>query len=325
MRAKNKPKRLSTSIKKVKGRGARQPKLVDVALIQPHRQPATGYPVFIRKEVGKKIWQVTGDQYRWYLFEQSKKEIGGVPSSSYVIGSTYAKGKGHENWLATHTFEEAMRILHDAQERGTRIHASIAHILKHGKIDPDDNSYTFLDGKFLNALEVQALNAFEKFYRIIRPVALGSEQVVINKKDGYGGTYDFLGVADEGAIRSYNTRKESCGIKFSGVTKSILLDWKSGKDVYDSHMMQTASYAEIIDVDYYGVVHLAAKNRFGFKLYWVNRRTLETNYRPNEDDEGMMIGPNHFEAFKHCLALFNMYHGKELPAVLESNKVISIK
>lgn len=297
-------------VKKVSARAKKQPDLKRVNGISEYidRKPVSGYPVIVRREVSPEITQVTTNKYRWYIFKQTKHEFHVVPSVTYVTDSVYAKGKGFDNWQQQHSIEEAAAILYEAGDRGTRIHAAICHAILHGRLDFNE-SYSFLEGRPFSPREVTQLESFSAFWKTLKPKTLKIEQPVINTELGYGGTADFLGVVDEGALLSFNARKKDNGLEFSGKPTTILWDWKSGNNLYDSHKMQVAAYANELQPEYYGLVQLGTKNGNGFKLWFARR--------------GDLLEP-HFEAFKHCLSLFNIYHGKEKPEILNLKSSISI-
>lgn len=300
----------TAAVKAVKSRIKKQPDLKKVTGLtsEPERKPVSGYPVIVRREVAPNITQVTTDKYRWYVFKQTKKEFHVVPSVTYVTDSVLAKGKGYNDWLSQHSFEEAASILHEAGDRGTRIHAAICHAILHGRLDFNEN-YSFLEGRPFSAREYVQLKSFAAFWKMLKPKALKIEQPVVNIELGYGGTTDFLGVVDEGALLSFNARKKDNGVEFNGEATTILWDWKSGNNLYDSHKLQVAAYANELKPKYYGLVQLGTKNGNGFKLWFARR-----------DDPA----EPHFDAFKHCLSLFNIYHGKERPEIINMEAEINL-
>lgn len=277
------------------------------------RTPPSGYPVIIRREVAPNIIQLTlKNRYRWYILKATKKAFHVVPSTSYVVDCTVPKGKFHENWLLQHSFEDAAAILNEAATRGTRLHAAVCHAILHSNLDFDfqKNPYTFLEGRPFTTREYEQMICFEKFWKTLRPVAQKIEQPFVNVELGYGGTFDFHGFIDEGALLSFDARKKENGVNFSGKTVSIVWDWKFGNHIYDSHMYQASAYAEAVQADYYGVVHLGTKTKNGFKIWFAKR---------GDPDEP------HFEIFKHCLALFNLAHGKERPEIVSMGSTISLE
>ena len=175
------------------------------------------------------------------------------PSSTTIL-SVLPMSYWFKEYLQTHTKEEADKLLRAAGFQGSKIHHTIELILKGEVISPSgiteeqltktqlisDEDYG--DVELLDYLkkpytekEDKMMKGFLNWFNEYKPETLESEKIVFSDRHKYAGTVDWVG---------YITKK-----KMNKKTEEIvenkevcIIDWKTGKGLYESYDMQVASY-----------------------------------------------------------------------------------
>lgn len=169
-------------------------------------------------------FQVTTVDERFYAVVEKDKETNlpmydYYPSSSWVCGY-YPKGKGFEAYLKQNGFDSD-DILVSRGARGTKIHHACEKIILGEKLEIDTKVFDGVGESELTVDEWQAVKSFVDWNNEVKPKYILSEKTVISRKHRYGGTIDVL-----------------CEI--GGET--WLIDFKTAKEVYMSHIIQLSSY-----------------------------------------------------------------------------------
>jgi hypothetical protein len=142
----------------------------------------------------------------------------------------------------------ASEILNEAAEIGSNVHAGIDKFVKTGEL----NYLNKNDEELWKWEEWELLCRAMEFYEIFKPEILAHEFSFANDELGYGGIIDMI-----------------CKINDSVLGNLIwLIDYKSGNNIYDSHYLQIAAYADAwtkLNPDYKiqrcGVLHLKADTK----------------------------------------------------------------
>lgn len=317
MKTKARNQKLPALVKKQALKLAKGKKAIHGQEVDVQRNPKRGYPVIIRREVTKGVIQLTLSNKRWYIKEIDNKTCKVAPSVSYINDSVMTKGKGYEQWVGSMGVEEAARILAEASDRGTRVHAAITHAIIHGSIE-FLGEYEFLEGRPFTGREFDLIHHWGNWWRTFRPLAAELEFPFFNEEEGYAGTIDFFGAIDEGLLLSFNSRKTGNGLERNGKSVPVVLDWKTGNDIRESDRMQIAAYMNAVNSEYGAIVRVGAKNKNGFEM--------NVMHRTREGHIGLYDEPdkNYLAAFNHCKALFNIFHGDELPDVVKFNSTFTL-
>lgn len=201
----------------------------------------------------------------WY---QSKTD----PSVYYPSVTTVnqmPKGKYFEKYLADQeSYEESQRLLHEAGERGTRVHDASEKIEAGKKVYYGE----------LNEDEYELLMGFINWHKEYNPECIEVEKVLVSDKLKVGGKMD----------RLYKIGDEY-----------IVFDLKTSKTkIFDYHWTQTSAYAHMVEEEMGIKVHKTAILRMtprAKKLYqyeerkrteWLKdlkqfKRNLDTYYYQN--------------------------------------------
>jgi hypothetical protein len=125
---------------------------------------------------------------------------------------------------------EADQIMIDAAARGSKIHHAIQKVIAGETLEMDTLVFNGQSGKEeeLNIDEWGVVKTFIDWNNEVKPIYLLSERTVISKKYRYGGTLDAV-----------------CKIG----DKTYLIDFKTSKSVYTSHIVQISSYKQALIED----------------------------------------------------------------------------
>jgi len=167
------------------------------------------------------------------------------PSSTTIL-EAYPIAYGMREFLQVNTKAEAEKIKNEAAIRGSKIHHTIELMLKGEKIDPSgmtENQITLLglsDKKLVSYLkdpftekEDKMVKGFMTFWEDYKVELVESEMTVYSKKFGFAGTLDFIGYihVPQKKGKTEEVKKEL-----------VLLDFKTGKGLYEEYNLQIASY-----------------------------------------------------------------------------------
>lgn len=174
---------------------------------------------------------------RWY-----REDSGPWVPSVTTITDMYPKPELYR-WYGNHTSYEAACSERDAAgERGTMIHTAIQDLI---------NGQT-VDVRGWESRPLKQLQGFINFWHEKNPVVHDLERMVTHYGFvPYAGQMDFVGEID-GEV--------------------WLIDWKSSSDVYPSHHIQTAAYANAFEIDTQtpidrrGVLLLKSNTKKGWQL-----------------------------------------------------------
>lgn len=178
---------------------------------------------------------------RWY-----REDSGPWVPSVTTICDMYPKPE-LLRWYGQHSSYEAACAERDAAgERGTMIHTAIQDLI---------NGET-VDVRGWEPRPLKQLQGFINWWHEKMPVVHHLERMFVHSGEiGYAGQVDFYGEIDE---------------------EMWLIDWKSSAEVYPSHHIQTAAYAEAIgDIDRRGVLLLKANTKKGWQLVESDRHQYD--------------------------------------------------
>lgn len=189
----------------------------------------------ITKEVKKDLLQITTTDERWY-------QVNGIylPSVTWIL-NYLPKGFAFEQWLKTHG-QNADDIKNLAGKRGSVIHAVLEQLLLGNEVKHDD--------KFLNNItgEMQEITAEE-----------------------YAKAFTFLDWYKNNDIEVIQTEGTVSDGQVAGTVDLIckigkqywVIDFKTSKQIYNTHLIQVARYRRMLEKDYPGIkggVLLIGKN-----------------------------------------------------------------
>ncbi len=218
------------------------------------------------------------DGIRYYAFEDGSKLVG-VTS----ILRALPEPMGLTLWKARNP--RSVLIAQDAATRGTLLHYRIGTFLakqsglpmpplelKPGTPPPDAEMVAFVQ---------RAWGQFEDWWKTYQPKPLAVEVTVRNFALGYAGTIDFLCTIDG---------------------KVWLLDWKTGKSVYEKYRAQLWAYKAALE-------EMATKPAARYPAP-ENLGVLRFDPRPGEDYEFADIGDGDGDLFLQALENFHKNNPK---------------
>lgn len=148
-----------------------------------------------------------------------------VPGVTTVIDKTLPKpalvywafeqGKSYERGEISGLYDKR----DEAADFGTKVHELVEKTIK-GKLDPaelDDVPHGVRFG----------YEAYLDWQSMTKLKVIATELEMVSEKHGYAGTPDAIGQI--------------------GDNQMVLLDWKTSKGVYDSHLIQVAAYANLLE------------------------------------------------------------------------------
>lgn len=188
--------------------------------------------------IDRKINRVTFLDSRFYFFEEGDIY---VPSVTTILES-YPKSFGYFEWLKK-VGDDADEIRDEAGRKGSIIH-KMTEDLDNGDtvnlLDKDDNPLCKMS-------EWAMFERYVEFRNRFNPKILSIELNMASEKLGYGGTLDRI-------------------IELNG--KRILIDLKTGNNIYAHFWLQQAAYKELYlekfpknKIDAVGILWLNAKTR----------------------------------------------------------------
>ena len=215
----------------------------------------------IRREVAPGIVQITLDESRWYRVEIDTNEYEYYPSVTWILES-YPKDYAFHKYLASlPSFEVGQQILHDAGNRGKKVHAGVEKLLRNELLSIHDimpNQYEEFTGK-----EWQYVLTFTEWWKKYKPLVINIEEVIYNDEFNYAGTTDLICKIDQGRFAKGG---HDTGEFFTGI-----VDWKTSANIYESYKLQIAAYAQSYDpekLDFIGIVRLGSRHKCGYEFWY---------------------------------------------------------
>ena len=189
-----------------------------------------------------------------------------VPSVTTILGILGKPALIHWAWTMGCEGKDYRAVRDDAATVGTLAHYLILCYLKREAPDTSEYSAEDID---------RAENALLKFWdweksHTIEPILV--EASLISECYGFGGTIDFYGVVDG---------------------EETLVDFKTGKALYDEHFLQLAAYEQLLAENDYLVSAV--------KILRIGRDSDE-----GFEERSMGIMANQLEVFEHCRGIYNL-------------------
>lgn len=209
-----------------------------------------------------------------------------APSVTYILQCVYPTGFGLIDWIGNVGNKRADEIKNESAEEGSFVHESIEKILKGFRISNEEINTVFKNHK--RALKVKrCLQSFINWYNEFKPEIISTEKTIWNEEHCFAGTLDL-----------------KCRINDEIWT----VDFKTSKDVHDSHKVQVSAY-RFADGDEgkCAILHLgnSTKKRYSwievdydkyfhqFTQFNTTFKILYPNAKPNEE-----TFPEYFEIIK---------------------------
>jgi len=188
-----------------------------------------------------------------------------APSWTHVLGETWPRSIGLEQWRGDVGNQRAEEIMVAAGEEGTYVHDAIHSLLKGGWLASDDVRRTFPRARALKPL--RCLQAFLDWAAAFKPEPTALESVTWCDDPRVAGTMDFYGWIQR-PIRKGNSVAASPD---EGDRVTAILDWKTSKSLHDQHRAQVAGYvfserAGGTVVDVAGILHLGNATQHRWSL-----------------------------------------------------------
>ncbi len=178
----------------------------------------------VDKEKG--IIQVTTCDERWYDIEKKGKDgkvaYDFIPSVTW-IASYYPKGTEFYKWLAKHGWDESQAIMHEAGNRGSKVHQAIEALVAGVELKADEHFPNPNTGQpeELSVEEWEALCSFNDWVKTTKPQFIQNEQTVISKEHNFAGTVDCVAIING---------------------EYYIIDWKTSQYIWPSMEIQISAY-----------------------------------------------------------------------------------
>jgi hypothetical protein len=143
-------------------------------------------------------------------------------------------------WLKDHTAEESESLLEDAGLQGSKVHHTIELMLKGDIVEPSGMTKENINGLLLHEKKLitylrqeytekedKMIRGFINFWNDYAAETIKSEFTVYSDEVKCAGTCDWVG---------------NIKLGLDGKKEIVVVDWKTGKGVYDSHHRQVAAY-----------------------------------------------------------------------------------
>lgn len=200
----------------------------------------------------------------------SFKDVVYLRGATTILSKGYAKGAFFEEWLLKITPQERDEILHNAGERGDKVHRAIDNILSY-EMQPQDFQGTpeewaalkesgkmpvvierelgvynrnIKDYEPLSNKEWDDIITLNKFWAAHDPIILKTEMPTYNVAEGYAGTMDAILILTK-----------ACSVKTCKcddlVGKIGLYDWKTASGIRPSYSAQLAAYTNADNIGEY--------------------------------------------------------------------------
>lgn len=230
----------------------------------------------LEKTRSKKLFRVVDQNGNWnhYYYKPLKKYLRAV---NYILRSGYTKGVYFEEYLKNGAKEDLERKLKEAGEKGDNVHDMIAYIFGNkGYGDRATKMYNEETGEdvILNWEEWKCIQDFSSFWERHECELVDYEFPVWNLKYEYAGTGDVIAKINKECGDRYCKCKRFVG-------KTGLLDWKSGKAIWDEQGSQVSGYEKgdnVPDVDFTGIVRLGTKAKRGYDFQPYNKKETHSHW-----------------------------------------------
>jgi len=230
---------------------------------------------------------------RWYRrvihMETSEDKVKWYPSITTKLG--IVEKYGLDRWRGDIGNREADIRMHEAQNRGSRIHKAWQVYQNKGSIgywrwqvdeEKPEADFLFQDqGEYLDFLKLHYLT------ESLKPDFLATEYILYSDRYGEAGTCDNIMGIKKG---SYNINGSKPLVLETG---TYIADLKTGKEVYDEAYMQEAAYVAMYkemglnkvwgDIVGALTIHTSAKTKSGIAGLGVTLRTIEELREDFED------------------------------------------
>ena len=153
-------------------------------------------------------------------------------------------------WLKEHTKEESEELLYDAGMMGTKVHHTIdlinrGLIVSSMGVTQEQLDILGLKEKILcdylklpfSKEEDKKMRGYLNWYIEYKPIVYAQEMIVWDNKIKCAGTLDFLGTVELKKVVGRGKEK-----KEKVYREKVIIDWKTGKGLYESYDRQTAGY-----------------------------------------------------------------------------------
>jgi len=218
--------------------------------------------VNLKHEVKPGIVQVNLDERRWYREELEDGSFNYYPSVTWIL-DYYPKGIGFKKWLMGLADEaEGNRALREGGDRGSKVHWGVEQLLSRKTLHFSDVPYGY-DEPF-NANEWSYILTFINWYEDYKPTVLGIEETIIERNNGYGGTIDLDCIIEDDK------------------PETVLVDWKTSSQIYDTHKIQLTAYAKAYPkaIDRIMIVKLGHSYKRGYQIWDMDYNEAVETYFP---------------------------------------------
>jgi hypothetical protein len=227
--------------------------------VKTYELRATSHPDLCR------VVDCDGD-WQFYFHRPTERYLRGITT---VLNAGFEKGPGFHEAEKRATPEEWNRKLLAGSDRGDAIHQAISTILsgepfgRYSNVLAADN----VTNRCLRNDEWDAVLSFERFWTSHDCVVVAHEESACNLQLGIAGTLDVI-------LRM----RKACGDRYCKCAKFVdklgLLDWKSGRGVYESFGAQVAALAhsDLVrligshSIRWTGIVRVGTTHKRGFEL-----------------------------------------------------------
>ena len=163
-------------------------------------------------------------------------------------------------WLKEHTKEEADELLYDAGMMGTKCHHAI-DLVNRGQVvsaigitDEQIKILGLAEAELVEYLkrpftkdEDRKMRGYLNWHAEYKPIVYAQEMIVWDDNVKCAGTLDFLGTIEMKKVTGRGKTK-----KEKKYRETVIIDWKTGKNLYESYNRQTSGY-------FYAVLNMIKK------------------------------------------------------------------
>lgn len=226
----------------------------------------------IIKDVDKErgIIQITTADERWYVKDvinpvTKLPEFKYVPSVTWIAGH-YPKGVAYYKWLGEHGWDESQALMHEAGDRGSKIHEAISAILRGEEVRIDSKFVNNSTGELeeLTVEECDAILSFVNWKKENNPESIAWDITVYSDKYDYAGSIDYI-------------------CKIDG--KTWIVDFKSSQNIFPAYELQLSAYKKPIEGAEFDVPGLMDVDGINLAILQVGYKRNKNQYKFTEIED----------------------------------------